>query len=481
MSSRAYAELNDLHGRVVLPGDAEYDAERLLWNALFDRKPAAIVKCVGVADVIRALEFASKHSASFSVVGGRHEAAGSALQDGVLAIDLGEMNGVLVDTTRQHAVVQAGCKWRIVDRETQAYGLAVTGGTNSDTGVAGLTLGGGIGHLMRKVGATVDNLVAIDGVTAEGEPIRISQEENSDLFWGVRGAGANFVIATSFEYRLHRIGPAVLGGHLVVPGERAAEGLQRWRDFMDEAPGDLSSMAILLRAPRVPSLPEEWWQETVLLLMMVWVGDVKEGAKVLQPFKKRVGAAIDLVGPTTYTVVQQGTPQEQLFIHRKKMAPLWRPRFYEKGGYLLSITDSFIEEAVDLYKVAEEIPTSGEGTPLVLFMRMGGAMDDTPGDAMAFSRTAAYWWEVDGMWEAAADDASLIAWVRDAYTQLARHGASESYINLTMADDLEYLRHAYGAEKYDRLEKLKSEWDPGNRLRYNKNIRPTVASLRGLR
>src|SRR5262249_32775710 len=151
-------------------------------------------------------------------------------------------------------------------------------------------LGGGIGHLMRKVGATVDNLVAIDGVTAAGELIRVSEEENSDLFWGVRGAGANFVIATSFEYRLHPIGPAVFGGQLVIPGERAVEGLQHWRDFLDEAPGELSSMAILLRAPSIPSLPEEWWQKTVLLLMMVWVGDVKEGANALQPLRKRVNA-----------------------------------------------------------------------------------------------------------------------------------------------------------------------------------------------
>jgi FAD/FMN-containing dehydrogenase len=454
----------------VLPEDSEYDAERLIWNGMLDKRPAAIAKCTGVGDVVATLAFARERNIPFTVAGGRHDAMGNSLADGVLALDLGPIQGVHVDPVDRRAVVQPGCKWQIVDRETQLHGLAVTGGTNSDTGVAGLTLGGGIGYLMRKHGATADNLLSMQAVTVDGELIRISPDENAELFWGMCGAGANFAIVTSFEFQLHRVGPAVVGGPLVVPADRAREALRHWRDFMDSAPDEVSTMAFLMRQPRLPTVPEEWWGKPVALLSMLYIGEPARAAEVLGPLRDSVRPAADLCRETTYAEIQRGTPHEQLFIGKTEEDPGWRPRFYEKGGYLKKMSDEFIDVLVNSFEGAPE--QTGEATPIFILMRMGGAVDRVPDDTMAFSRGGAYWWEVDALWESPADDDRFRSWVGETHETLSRYAAPESYINLTMSDGIEYLRRAYGPAKYDRLVELKKKWDPQNLLRFNRNIAP---------
>ena len=467
--SEIFGELaREFTGRIIVPGHREYETERLVWNGTFDRRPAAIAKCTGVADVIAGLAFARRHKHPFTVAGGRHEATGTSLIDGALALDLAPMQGVLIDPASRRAVVQAGCKWRIVDRESQLHGLAVTGGTNSDTGVAGLTLGGGIGYLMRKHGATADNLLALEAVTVDGEPIRVSPDDNAELFWGMRGAGANFAIVTSFEFQLHPVGPEVYGGPLIVEAARAREALGHWRDFMDSAPDEVSTMAFLLRCPRIAAVPSKWWGEPVLLLWMLAIGDRAEAERALAPLRRRVRPAEDLWGPTTYVGVQQRTPQEQLYANRWAVDPHWRPRFYEKGGYLKTVSDDFLDGMVDSFHHAPA--TTGDATPIFILMYMGGAMARVPDDAMAFSRDGLCWWEVDALWESTDDDTRLREWVAGTHSRLNRFAAEESYINLTMADDVEYLRRAYGPEKFERLIGLKRRWDPDNLLRHNKNI-----------
>ena len=460
----------DLHGRIVLPGDRAYETERLIWNGTFDRRPSAIAKCAGPADVVASLAFARERGLPFTVAGGRHEAAGTSLADGALAIDLGPMQGVIVDPAARRAVVQAGCKWQIVDRETQLHGLAVTGGTNSDTGVAGLTLGGGIGYLMRKQGATADNLLSMQAVTCAGELIRIGKDDNPDLFWGMRGAGANFAVVTSFEFQLHPVGPTVYGGPLVVPAERSREALRHWREFMAEAPDEVSTMAFLIRHPELPSIPSEWWGRPVALFWMLYIGDPGGAAEVLRPLREKVRPAADLCGPTTYVDVQRGTPQEQLFTRMIGHDPSWRPRFYEKGGYLRTMSDEFLDALVESFEAAP--PSAGAATPIFILMWMGGALARVPEESMAFSRNGTCWWEVDALWEDPADDARYREWVTETHATLTPYAVAESYINLTMSDGAEYLRRAYGPEKYEKLVSLKKIWDPDNLLRNNKNIPP---------
>jgi FAD/FMN-containing dehydrogenase len=466
-----------LHGRVVVPSDVDYDGERLLWNAMFDRRPSAIVKCTGAVDVVRALEFVRERGLDFTVCAGRHEASGKSLLDGVVAIDVGPMQGVFVDPVGRRAVVGAGCRWEIVDRECQQYGLAVTGGTNSDTGVAGLTLGGGIGYLMRLCGATVDNLLAINAVTVDGELIRVSETENPELFWGMRGAGANFAIATSFEFALHEVGPVVSAGQLVVPGDRALEAFAVWRDFMDSAPREVATIIYLIRPPAVPPFPPELWGQPLLTLGMLYVGDPVRAQEVMAPLREKTRPVLDTFGPTSYVDFQKGTPPEQQVDKQTSIVPEWRPSFYEKGGYAAALEDEFLEAIVESFQ-SSPMASGPSGSAVFSMMRMGGAMEDTPDDAMAFSRKAAYWWDVAALWEDPADTERYVTWCRETYPKLEPFATEEGYINLTVRDDIEFLRTVYGAHKFDRLVALKDTWDPDNLLRHNKNIPPSKGAVR---
>jgi len=455
-----------LHGQVLMPRDDGYETARKLWNAMFNRHPLAIAQCNGVADVQEALAFARQNELPITVKGGGHEVMGKSMMDDAFAIDLAPMNGVTVNPDDRIGTVQAGARWRIVDRDTQAHGLATTGGTVSDTGVAGLTLGGGIGWLMRSVGCTVDNVRAINVVTVDGEPLRVSEDNQPELFWGMRGAGANFAIATSFDFELHPVGPMVYGGLIAYAGTDTRELLASWRDYMDSAPDTLSGAANVMRCPVAPIFPPELHGEFITTLLMVYTGPADEADAVFAPFREW-GPIADLTGPVPYAQLQRML---------EEMRP-WRERFYEKGGYISDFSDEFIDQIVSAALEAPMPSDNVQGIPVTMLMKMGGAVDRVDNNAMAFSRSdASYFFDVSAMWQSPLDDAPFIQWCRDLYKQLEPLTSKESYINFTANDDPQWLRGAYGPEKYDRLVALKDRWDPTNVLCHNRNIAPSAQS-----
>jgi FAD/FMN-containing dehydrogenase len=457
---------DQLHGRIIEPGAADWDRERRLWNSMFDRQPLAIAKCEGNADVIAALQFARDNDLTVSVRGGGHDASGKGLLDDTFGIDVGAMNGVHVDPVRRRAIAGGGAKWRIVDRETQAHALAVTGGTVSDTGIAGLTLGGGIGWIMRRDGVTVDSLAAVTGVTADGRIVRASAEEEPELFWGVRGAGSNFLVVTSFEFDLKPLGPEVSAGMVIHPADNADEVIRHWRDYMDQAPEAVGSMLMVMRAAE-PLFPPDVAGRPVIGFMVVHTGSPEEAESDLRPLREWGTPFVDAIDRAPYTVVQQVLEQN------------WPPdrRFYEKAGYLSSIEDAFIDEVIACFETAP-FPSSGSiATPLISAMPMGGAIARVADDAMAFPRAnCAYWWDVATMWNDANDDPAYVDWCRAVYERLKPYASQGAYINLMVDDNPadNWLRTAYGDAKYDRLVELKNRWDPANVFSGNKNIKPTV-------
>jgi FAD/FMN-containing dehydrogenase len=453
-----------LHGRVLMPQDDDYQVARRLWNAMFDRHPLAIAQCDGVADVQEALAFARANVLPLTVKSGGHEVMGKSMIDDAFTIDLAPMTGVTVDPTDRLARVQAGARWRIVDRETQAYGLATTGGTVSDTGVAGLTLGGGIGWLMRSCGCTVDNLRAIDVVTVDGEALRVTEDSEPELFWGMRGAGSNFAIATSFEFALHPVGPMVHGGLIAYPGTDTRALLAKWRDHMDAAPDSLSGAANVMRCPIAPIFPPELHGEFITILLVVYTGSAESADELFAPFREW-GPIADLLGPVPYVQLQRML---------EEMRP-WRERFYEKGGYIPDLSDAFIDEVVTAAQRAPLPSENVQGIPVTMLMKMGGAVQRVDNEAMAFSRgNASYFFDVSATWQSPRDDAPFMQWARDLYTQLEPLSSKESYINFNAEDDPNWLRAAYGSAKYDRLVALKDKWDPTNVLRHNRNIAPSA-------
>lgn len=453
-----------LHGRLLLPTDDDYDSARRLWNSMFNRHPIAIAQCEGVADVQATLAFGRAEGLPITVRGGGHDVTGRSMMDDALAIDLSPMNGVTIDPVRMRATVQAGAKWAIVDREAQVHGLATTGGTVSNTGVAGLTLGGGIGWLMRTAGVTVDNVISIDAVTVDGRAIRISKENEPDLFWGMLGAGANFAIATSFEFRLHPVGPLVHGGMIAYRGTDAKQVLSAWRDFMLAAPRELSSMASVMRAPVAPIFAAELHGEYIVALLVAYTGPPDRAPEVLAPFRGW-GPVADLLGPLPYVQLQRML---------EEMRP-WRERFYEKGGYIAELSDAFIDAVITAAEKGPQASSGMQGIPVMTLMRMGGAIDDVDNDATAFSRkNGAFFWDASATWQSPRDDATFIQWCRELNEMLEPLSSSEGYINFTVDEAPNWLEKVYGVEKYARLVALKQKWDPENVFVHNRNIAPSV-------
>src|SRR5262245_10150764 len=298
------AELGDLRerfaGTLVTAADPDYDEVRKIWNGAIDRRPWVIARCTGVEDVRTAIRFAREHDLLTAVRGGGHGVAGTALCDDGLVIDLSLMKGIEVDPAARRARVEAGVLWGELDRETQAFGLATVGGIVTHTGVAGLTLGGGIGWLMRRFGTTVDNLRSVDLVTVDGEVLTASEDEHADLFWGMRGAGANFGVVTSFEFDLHDIGTTVLGGPIMFPMLQTTEVLQRYREWIADAPDELMTILNLRRAPAAPFLPEELHGVPVCIIAVCWCGDLDRGERVLEPLRSFGTPLVDLIVPKPY-------------------------------------------------------------------------------------------------------------------------------------------------------------------------------------
>jgi FAD/FMN-containing dehydrogenase len=449
---------DSLHGPLVLSGDEGYDEARSLWNGAIDRRPACIARCTGVADVLAAVRFARERDLAVSVRSGGHGVGGHAVCDGGLVIDLSPMKGIRVDPAGLTARAEAGVLWGELDRETQLFGLATVGGIVTHTGIAGLTLGGGLGWLMRKHGATVDNLLSADLVTADGKRVSASEEEKPDLFWGIRGGGGNFGIVTSFEYRLHPVGPIVLAGPIFHPLADAPDVLRFYRDFIADAPDELTTIFALRMAPPLPFLPDEVHGMPIVMVGSCYAGAPEDGAGVVRPLKQFGSPIVDLLEPKPYLELQSmfdpGAPHG------------WH--YYWKSVELPPLTDGAIETLVEQ---ASRI-TSPQSYCIVF--QLGGALGRVADGETAFSqRGTAHNVGIDAAWtEDDPEGDRHIAWVRDFYDAMQPHAGGRVYVNFLGDEGGRRVRQAYGAENYKRLVDLKRAYDPTNLFRLNQNIAP---------
>ncbi len=440
---------NSLRGDLLQPGDAGYDAARAVWNGMIDRHPALIARCRGAADVIAAVTVAREHGLLVSIRGGGHNVAGNAVCDGGLMIDLSLMQGARVDPAARTVRAEPGLRWRDLDHETQAFGLATVGGTISTTGIAGLTLGGGTGWLSGKYGLTCDNLLAVDGVTADAVLRRASATDHADLFWGMRGAGANLGVVTSFEYQLHPVGPLILGGMVVHPFDRARDVLRFYRDFAAGQPDELTTYAGILTMPD---------GAMVVALVACYAGSTEAGERALAPLKRYGPPIADMIGPMPYTAFQ--SMLDGAF-------PVGRQNYW-KSGYLPAIGDEAIDTVV---AYAQAVPSPHT---VVLLEDFHGALGRVDSTAMAFShREAAHGLLILGNWSDPGESERNIRWTRDFFAAMRPHLSRGVYVNDLGDEGSERVRDAYGAN-YERLVALKTKYDPSNFFRLNQNIAPTV-------
>lgn len=448
---------DQLHGDVLRRGMEGYDEARSVWNAMIDKYPAAIARCTGAADVIAAVEFARDLDLQLAVHGGGHNVAGKAVCDDGLMIDLSPMNHVRVDPDAKVARVGGGATWGDFDHEAQSFGLATTGGIVSTTGVAGVTLGGGLGYLARTYGLAQDNLRSMDVVTAEGELVKASEAENSELFWGMRGGLGNFGIATSLEFDLHEVGPEVLAGRIIHPYEAAPEFLRLYRDFMRGAPDELQAYAAFVQGNPAMGMPEQLHGKTLVGVVVLYSGDVDEGREVIQPLRDFGEPIADMVGPTPYVEHQQSSDELYQEGHRN----YWKSHFF----------DELTDEAIDtIVEHADPLPTP---FTTVFFEWMGGAIARADPDATAFPhRDATVSFTVAPKWTDPSDDEGMIGWAREFFEATAPYTSDDVYVNYLSEDEQNRAKAAYG-DHYERLRALKKEWDPKNLFSVNQNITPT--------
>jgi FAD binding domain/Berberine and berberine like len=438
-----------LRGSLLRPSDPGYDAARALWNGMFDRRPALIARCAGPADVIRAVNFGRDQRLSVAVRGGGHSFPGHSVCDGGLVIDLSGMRAVRVDPITRTARAEPGAKWLDFDHETQAFGLATTGGTASDTGIAGLTLGGGLGWLSSKYGLTVDNLVSADVVLANGGLVTASDTQNQDLFWALRGGGGNFGVVTSFEYRLHPVGPTILGGMIVYPLNQVREVLRFYRRFSATAPDELTLYAGMLNPPD---------GDTVVAMIACYCGPLDKAEDVVRPIKSFMPSLQDMLGPMSYTVQQCLTDA----------ALPTGSHYYTKEGFLEDLSD----EVIDVF--AEYSANKPSALSAILIQTVCGAASRVDPGAMAFAhRRAPYAPVIVSQWLQPADSERNVAWARDCWKALQPFSGGGVYVNDLGPDDQDRVRGAYGAH-YERLAALKRKYDPDNFFRLNPNITPAA-------
>lgn len=450
---------SSLRGELLARDDDGYESARKIWNGQITRQPGLIARCAGAADVIAAVQFARENDLLVSVRGGGHAVNGNALCDGGLMINLAPMNAVRVDPTKRTARVEGGCLWKAVDHEAQRFGLAVTGGVVSHTGVAGLTLGGGIGHLMRKYGLTIDSLLSCDVVTADGTFLVASEEENPELFWGLRGGGGNFGVVTSFEFQLHALGPTVLAGMLVYPMAEGREVMRFFRDFVDQAPDEVGILGNLRLAPAVPAIPEELHGEPIVAIVVCYAGGVEEGKKAIRALQQFREPTFDTIRPKPYVAHQQ------LF----DPAALHGLHYYWKSQRLPRLSDEMIDIMV------EHCSKVTSGLTTVPIFTMGGEVSRVdPANTSYPGRVALHDINISAAW--LPDDPEPdrhIEWVRDFWSALEPHAAG-IYVNFMSDEGQDRVASAYGAETYSRLVSLKNKYDPTNFFRLNQNIKPSV-------
>jgi FAD/FMN-containing dehydrogenase len=447
-----------VRGAVLGPDDAGYDEARTIWNGLIDRRPALIVQPTGAADVVDAVNFAREHGLLLSIKGGGHNVAGNAVNDGGLVIDLSQMRGVHVDPETRTVRAQGGATWGDMDRETQLFGLAVPGGVVSTTGIAGLTLHGGVGHLRRKHGLSIDSLLSVDIVTADGVLRRASATENEDLFWAVRGAGSNFGVVTSFEFRAHPIGPEVMVAAVFYPFDRVKEILPAWRDYMASAPDEVSSVVLCWSIPPGEPFPPELHGAPVCAVAAAYAGPVEEGEPVVQPLRELGEPLIDLSGPWPWLGLQSGF--DALF-----------PKgglYYWKGRGLAELSEAAIDDIADF--------AGRRPSPMadVIVWHHGGAMSRVDESETAYGgRDTAFFVTGEASWDDPSLTDGAIAWARDLWATMERHSTGAFYLNFAgLGEEAEALvRGGYG-DNYERLTELKRTYDPENLFRMNLNITP---------
>ena len=447
-----------IRGEVIAPGDPRYDQVRRVWNGMIDKYPAIVARCTGTADVVTAVKFARANKLPVAVRGGGHNVAGNAVNNGGLVIDLSLMKGISVDPVKRTARAQAGVNWGDLDRETQLFGLATTGGEVSMTGIAGYTLTGGMGMLHRKWGLACDNLLSAEVVTADGEVLQANVIEHPDLFWALRGGGGNFGIVTWFEFGLHPLGPEVYTAATIYAFEDAPVLLRGWRAFAAQAPDEVTSQALFWSMPPFPDLPSELHGNPVVILAGMYAGPAEEGERALEPLRTAGTSIVDLSGVATYVESQSGF--DELFPDTQ--------RYYWKSLYLSDLDDALIDRLVAMAATRPSPQT------LVALRHLGGAIDKLPGDATAYGhRRAAYNLSLDATWDEAKDDDRMIEWTRQHWQDLKDRSGGGVYLNFAgLGEENDELARAGYGGNYERLRAIKAKYDPTNVFRGNINIAP---------
>lgn len=451
----------ELRGPLLRPGDQGYDEARVIYNGMFNRRPGVIIRCSGTADVIDAVRFARAHQLLVAVRGGGHNVAGNSSCDNGLVIDLSQMNGVTLDRKARIVKVQGGATWGDVDRETQAFGLATPGGVVSTTGVAGLALNGGIGWLRNKYGLSCDNIVSAEVVTADGDVVTASTTENVDLFWALRGGGGNFGVVTSFEFRVHPVGPIVMAVIPFYPLEEAPKILRQWREWVASAPDEVTSASIMWTPPAHPALPETVHDRAVIITAGVYAGSPDDGQKVMQPLREFGKPLGEITDAMPFRAVQ--TAFDPFFPTTGENISYW------KSLYVNELNDDVIDILVDR--------ALNRTSPMTLLNipYMGGAVRRVPANETAFgTRDAPFMISLDGNWSETSENEKHITWVRDAWNRLQPHSTGAVYLNFMGHEEKDadaFVSAAYGAN-YDRLVQTKTKYDPMNMFRMNQNVRP---------
>jgi FAD/FMN-containing dehydrogenase len=451
---------SQVRGRVLEAGQPGYEDARRIQNGLIDRRPACIVQCSGTADVVQAVNLARDRGLLLSIRGGGHNVAGNAMNDGGVVIDLSGMRGVHVDASARTVRAAGGATWGDVDRETQLFGLAVPGGVVSTTGIGGLTLHGGYGHLRRKFGLSIDNLLSVEIVTADGQVRTASASENADLFWAIRGAGSNFGVVTSLEFQAHPAGPVV---QLCAPFyalEDGGKALRAWREFTAAAPDEISSLAVVWSVPDVDAFPADIRRRPVVILATVFAGPPEEGARLMQPLRELATPVLDMSGPIPYSAVQAAFDP---FFPKGRF-------YYWKSTNVHEFSDSCIDT---ILAAAADRPSHMSDIPI---WQLGGALSRVAADATAYGRRdAPYLVTAEATWTDSAQDEQNIRWARDLVAAMKPFSRGGLYLNFPgFGEEKEaMLRDAYGPN-YDRLVALKTRFDPGNLFRMNLNIPPAA-------
>ena len=453
---KAFAE--SLRGQLIEPASADYDDARKIWNAMIDRRPAYIAKCAGVADIRACVRFAREHELLTSVRGGGHNVGGNALCDDGLVIDLSNMNSVRVDPSTNSVAVEPGARLGEVDHETQEFGLIVPSGIVTTTGAAGLTLGGGLGWLSRAWGLTADHLLAADIVTAEGELVTASEDQNQDLFWAIRGGGGNFGIVCRFEFQAREFGPIAACGPVFYPMSEAPQVLQFYRQFTAAEPRNVTTFAVMRRAPAAPFLDPAVHGTPIIGIVAAYGGPAEEGMEALRPIKEFGNPLADLIMPKPYVAHQSlfdaGQPDGGYYY--------WKSHFFDQ------LTDEMLDAMIRAGEAIES-PMS-----ILVLAHLAGAVAQVSDDDTAYpNRQAPFTMNINGSWSDPSDSEQHTDWVKDTHSLLTPYATGSAFMNFVADEGKDAVVAIYGEEKYRRLQVVKDKWDPANFFRFNQNIKPT--------